>query len=134
MSTSDRGMRRVVDMSNHLAADNRMSAHRALRRVDHRPRHLRDSARYATEHFAIEVFDDLGTALLPPHVSRRDLLAVLQRQDFRKVWKWIGRRFVVVRVIGCGLVAARTRTQRADAELRQHVLVVLGRRPLPGIG
>ena len=88
------------------------------------PRHLGHVLRDAAEHLAIELLDDLGTALLPPRIGAGDLAAVLQRQDFRQVGIRIRQRLVVVGVIRRGLVAARTGTQRLDAELLHHVLVV----------
>ena len=78
--------------------------------------------------FAIELLDDLGPALLPPHGRARDLPAVLERQDFRKVWVRICQRLVVVGVVGRRFVAARPWTQRFDAELLHHVSVIGGGR------
>ena len=74
-----------------------------------------------------------GPALLPPHVGARDLLAVLERQTSGRFGIRIRRRLVVVGVVGRRLVAARTGTQRLDAELLHHVLVIRGGRGRVGV-
>ena len=90
--------------------------------------------RNAADHLAIELLDDLGTALLPPRLGAGDLLAVLERQDFGQVGIRVGERLVVVGVVRRRLVSARARAKRLDAELLHHVLMVGGRRRGVGIG
>ena len=66
---------------------------------------------------------------MPQQRTRRDLLPVLEREQLGKLREGIRLRFVVVRVIGVGLVATRSGTQRGDAELLHHVPVIVLRGP-----
>ena len=127
------GYSRVVHRANQFPADDRPSAHLELLGAVDAPRHLGHVLRDAADHFAIELFDDLGAALLPPRLGAGDLPAVLQRQDFRQVGIRVRERLVVVGVVRRGFVAARTRTERLDSELILHVLVVGRRRRGVGI-
>src|SRR6266581_5760592 len=74
--------------------------------------------------FALEVFDNFGAALLPPHLRGGGLLAVLQRESIGQVRKRIRFGLVVICMIGVFLVSAWTGTKRFDAELVHHVLMV----------
>ena len=124
ISTVMSGYARVVHGANQLLADHRRATDLELLRAIHTPCHLRNIRRHAADHFAIEILDNLRPALLPPHVRARDLLAVLERQRIGKVRVGIGECLVVVGVVRCRLVPARTRTQRRDPELLHHVLVI----------
>ena len=53
--------------------------------IRYRPRHFGNILRNAAKNFAVEVFDDFGTALIPPHVRRGDFLSVLQSENFREI-------------------------------------------------
>jgi hypothetical protein len=75
---------------------------------------------HTTEYFALEVLDDFG-APTRPLLCRDDFATVRQRQDVGQLRERIRLGLVVVRVIGILLVAARTRTQRRDAELLHHL-------------
>jgi hypothetical protein len=129
-------------MPDKLLPDHRMRTHHRLDCVCHRPGHLRDVLRNTAQHLSLEIFYDFRPSLIPPHICRRHLFAVLQCQDIGKIWERIGRRFIVVGMIGRRLGPAGPRAQRLDAELIHHVLMVfrggpihrLGRRRLPEQG
>ncbi len=97
----------VVDRADELAAHHRTSAHvEAFRAID-LPGHVGDVGRHAAKHLAIELLDNLRSALFPPDVRARDLLAVLEGQDVGQIRIRIREGFVVVGVVGCRLVPAR---------------------------
>src|SRR3954470_24734104 len=94
-------------MAGELSADHRMSTDRAISLFGDRPRHAGHALRDPADDFALEVLDDLFTAL-GPHRGRCHLPAVLEDERIRKVWKRVRRRLIVIRMIGCLLVPART--------------------------
>jgi hypothetical protein len=97
----------VVHRADELAAEHRASSHvEAFRAIDP-PGHLGDVGRHAAEHLAIELLDNLRSALLPPDVRARDLLSVLEGQDVGQTRIRIREGFVVVGMVGCRLVPAR---------------------------
>ena len=125
----DRGMEGVVDVPDHPPGDDRLAADGRLHGLGHRPRDLRHVLGHAAVDLALEVLDDLGTALLPPHFRGRDLPAVLQGQDVRPVRIGVGLGRVVVRGVrhaggGPAVVAG---PKLRDAQLSQHVGVVFAR-------
>ncbi|OLE46905.1 MAG: hypothetical protein AUG46_08165 [Acidobacteria bacterium 13_1_20CM_3_58_11] len=77
------------------------------------PGYFRHIWRDTAEHFALEIFDDLRTSLVPPLCGRRDLLVAVERQSVRQVREGIGLGLVVIGVVGCFLVATRTRAEGA---------------------
>ncbi len=120
-------------MPEKLLADDRMRTHLCFRRLGDFPGHFRRVLRNAAQHFAVEVFDDLRPALIPPHGRRRDLLAVLQRKNVGQIRVRIRRGLIVVGMIRRVFVAAGAGAQGLDAELVHHVLMVLRRGPVLGI-
>ena len=125
----DRGMSGVVDVPDHPPGDDRLPADGRLHGLGHRPRDLRHVLGHAAVDLALEVLHDLGTALLPPHLRGRDLLAVLQGQDVRPVRVGVGLGGVVVRGVrhAGGGPAVVARPKLRDAQLSQHVGVVFAR-------
>src|SRR5206468_8575467 len=71
----------VVDVTDELLADNWHRPDEVVDGVGDGPGDFRDIGGDAADDFALEVLDDFGTALLPPHVRCRAFLAVLKRAD-----------------------------------------------------
>src|SRR5271168_4535497 len=79
----------------------------------------------AAVNFAVEHFDDLRTALLPPHFWGGDLFAVVQYESIGQSRKGIGLGLVVVGEHGIGRVRPiAARTERGDVQLFHHLLMV----------
>ena len=127
---ADERVRRIIDMPNELLLDHRVRGDHSVFRIDYSPRHVWHILGDAANHLAFKIFDDFGSALRPPHLCTRNLLAVLQGEHVRKIGEGICFRFVVIRVIGRVFVSARARAERIDAELIHHVLMVLVGSPI----
>src|ERR1700674_717028 len=112
-------------MPEKLLADDRMAPNRCFDGLHYFPRHLRSVLRDAPENLALEVFDDLRSALIPPDAGLANPFAVLELQYVRQIRVRIRQRFVVVGVIRRAFVAARSRTPRLDSELIDHVPMIL---------
>src|SRR4029079_9348681 len=110
-----------------------MSAERAGVRRRDLPLDLRRGLGHTTEYFALEVLDDFS-APPRPLLCRDDFATVRQREDVGQLRKRIRLCLVVVCVIGSLLVAARTRTQRRDAELLHHLSMVFSGGPILRFG
>src|SRR5438128_2031757 len=76
-------IRDVVRMADERVPDDRAAADRPFLGVRNRPDDRGCISRDAAEHFAIEVFENLRAALVPPAAGAGHLLSVLQRQDRR---------------------------------------------------
>src|SRR6185312_8607999 len=78
----------------------------------------------ASVNFAIEVFDDLRTALGPPCLRRFHFLPVVQKQG---IWQREGRDFGVIVIcrVGRVRVAVHTAPQGRNVEKTHRSLVVL---------
>ncbi len=127
----DRWVGRVIDMSHQLPPDHRIPADLFADGLRDDPRHLRNILGNAPQHLTLKIFDDFGTALLPPHPGRRDFLPLFQRQRLRQLRKRIRQQLVIVGMIGDALVAARAGPQALDAELVHHVLTIFRGGPDP---
>ena len=121
-------------MADHAPADDGTSGDLGFHRLRDSPCHGRDALGHAADDFALEVFDDLRAPFGEPRRRARHAPAVRERQRIGEIRERIGERFVVVRVIGRLLVAARAWTKRPDAELFHHVPMVVGRRPFTILG
>jgi hypothetical protein len=121
--------RRVVDVTNELAPDDRCRADEPIHLLRDRPRDVGCVRGNPPVDLPLEILDELGTAGMPPRTGRRDALAVLQRQRIRQLREGVRQRLVGVRVIGGVLVSAGAGSQPGNPELIEHVLVVLLRRP-----
>ena len=90
-----------------------------------RPGHAGNIGRYAAIHFALEALDDLRPADIPPLLGGGHLLARVRPEDFRNHGEGIGLAFVVVGGVRTLFVSVEPATDGLDAQLVQHVLVVL---------
>ena len=123
-------IRRIVHMPHQLLLEYATRATRRHCRAGNCPRHSRYDSGDTTIYFRLEVLDDLRTALLPPDGGLGHFLAVLQPQDVGQIREGIGQGLVVVGMIGRLFVTAGPRTERLDAELLHHVLMIFDRRPV----
>ena len=119
-------------MSGQLLLNNRENTCLRIGRTFHCPGHFRDIGRNAADHLALEVFDNLRAALIPPLFRRRNLLPALQCERIGQVSIWIGLRLIVVGMIRVLFIPARARTERCDPQLIHHVLMVLFCCPVVG--
>ena len=95
-----------------------------------RPGHLRHHLWYPPNHLTFEVLDDLRPALGPPHLRRGDFHAVLERQHLGQVGERISLGGIVIGGVRGVRGTARPRAEGGDAQLRQHVAVILAGRPV----
>jgi hypothetical protein len=125
----DRGMGGIVDVPDDSPGHDGLTADGGLHGLGDLPRDLRHVAGHTAVDLSLEVLDDLRAPLLPPQLRGRDLPAVLQGQDFGPVRIGVGLVGIVVGGAGlaCDRAAVRARAQLRDAELPQHVGVVLAR-------
>ena len=124
----DRGIRRVINLPDEILRDNAIESDHLV--IDSRdgPRNFRDIFGNAAINIFFVALNDFRPTLVPPRLRSRDLLAVIEYERVRKNGVRIRLRFIVVGMIRRLFIAARPRTQRLDAELIHHVLVVLVRR------
>ena len=81
----DRGMRELSTVPTSWRPTTRFPPIIPLARRDDGPCDVGHVRRHAPDDLALEVLDDLGPALVPPRVGRRDLRAALQRQRIGQV-------------------------------------------------
>ena len=89
------------------------------------PCHGRDVVGNAAVNFALEAFDNLGSADFPPLLCGGDLLSCIGLEDLRQYGERIGLAFVVVGGVRTALVCVKGVSDGLDAQLVKHVLVVL---------
>ena len=90
-----------------------------------RPGHAGHVVRYAAVHLALEAFDDLRPADLPPLPGGGHFLARIRLENLGKYRVGIGLALVVVGSEGTALVGVEAATDGFNPQLVQHVLVVL---------
>ncbi len=73
----DDGVGRVVDVADELLCDDGDIAVRLVGGAGDFPPHFGGVLGHAAVDLAVEDLDDLGAALVPPHLCGRDLLAVV---------------------------------------------------------
>ena len=103
-------------------------------RGDDGPRDAGHALRHAADDLALEVLDDLGSAPAPPRLGRRHLRAAAQRQRIGQQRIRVRFRFVVVRGVRRRSIGRRPRAQLPNAELLEHVAVIVGRGPGRRVG
>ena len=117
-------------MANRAASvDRRLSHHPIQGLRGNRPRYSRNVLWDTANHFALEVFDNLWPSLIPPHLGRRDFLAILQGQHLRQVGKGIGLGRIIIRGVRRIGPATGTGSQANDSQLLHHVSVIFLGRP-----
>ena len=123
----DCGIGRVVDFADEVFGDDAVESDHLV--VDGGDGPL--DAGHVFGNAAVDVFlvqvDDLGTALVPPHLRRGDGLAVVKLERVGEIGIDIGLRLIVIGVVGGFFIAARAGAQPLDAELVHHVPMVLVR-------
>ena len=122
---SDRGTRRVVDFPDQVLGDDGSKPNPLVIDGSDGPGDLGDVGRDEAVDILREHFNQLGAALVRPHLGSGDFFAVIHHQRIGDVGIGIGFRFIVVGVVGRVFVSAETGTQRLDAKLVHHVLVIL---------
>ena len=115
----------VVHLADDVLGDHGSEADHLVIHGGHRPGHLGYLVGHASIDILREHLEQFGSSLIPPHLRRGDLAAVVHSQRVGNVWEGVGLRFVIVGVVGRLFIAARPWAQRLDPELIHHVLMVL---------
>src|SRR5260370_23359360 len=87
---ADLRVRRIIHVTRELLPDDRTRTNRRVYRVRYCPSDFGHVLGNTPEHLALEVLDNFGAALIPPHCGCRDSLAGLQGQDVGQIRKGIG--------------------------------------------
>ena len=89
------------------------------------PGHARHVGRHAAVHLALEALDDLRPADLPPLFGGSHLLALVRLEDLGQDGIGVGLALVVVGGEGAARIGVEAAADGLDAQLVEHVLVVL---------
>ena len=95
-----------------------------LLRLDN-PGDGRDVVRNAAVNLALETFDDLRPADLPPLFGGGHFLACIRLEDLRKHRIGIGLALIVIGSVRAALVCIKGMPDGFDTQLVKHVLVIL---------
>ena len=112
-------------MADELFRDHRNGVVQLVRGADDFPRHRRRMRGDAAINLAVEIFDDLGAALVPPILGRRHLRPIGHQQRVGQLERRHFRFVVVCRVGRLAIVPIGSWAQRRDVELIHHPPVVL---------
>ncbi len=122
---TDSGIGRVVDFADEVFGEDAIEADHLVVDGGDGPFHVGLIFGDAAVDILLVHLDDLRAALVPPDLGSGDGLAVVQFERVGEIGPGVGLRLVVVGVVGGFFIAAGTGTQRLDAELVHHVLVIL---------
>ena len=89
------------------------------------PCHRRDILRKTAVELTLECLDDLRSADFPPLLLCGHTLSLIGLEKFRDYREWICLALVIIGCIRAALVRVEAATDRLDAELLEHVLMVL---------
>jgi hypothetical protein len=122
----DGGVGGVVDVSDEAPGDDGDSGVDAGGGGDDLPGDFGDVGGDAAVDFAVEGFDDLGTALGPPEFGRGDGLAVVEDEGVGQVGPGVGLRLVVVGEAGGVGIGTDGGAEGGDVEEVEEALLVVG--------
>ena len=119
---------RVFDHADDVPLDRWLATGFDLPSLANFPFDLGDVLGDSTVNFAFQHLDDFRSSFFPPLLGGRDVPSVLRLKNLRQLRVGIGLRLVIVRGIWRVRIAVPTGAKLGDAQLIEHVLMILPRR------